>query len=166
MTISQGVNAIRKLSFATAGTFVVLAGLASPDSAAAQQCIVTATFSTTGPQVFVVPIGVTTISVDAFGAQGGSLPSAAFPGVGGQGGRATIASMPVTPGESLQVQVGGQGTSVPGPINSTPSPVRPVDTPTAVMAAPASPAAVADKAPRILARAAAAHRWSRAVRRD
>ncbi len=59
------------------------------------------TFSYTGgTQSFTVPIGVTSITVDAYGAQGGSG--------GGLGGRVQ-ATLVVTPGQALQVRVGGQG---------------------------------------------------------
>jgi hypothetical protein len=57
-------------------------------------------------QTFVVPTGVTRVTITASGASGGA--SAYESGVSGLGGwvRATI---PVTPGESLAVFVGGQG---------------------------------------------------------
>lgn len=58
-----------------------------------------------GTSTFQVPAGVCSISVTAFGAQGGSIS-----GVGGLGGEAT-ATIAVTPGEVLQVRVGGQGLS-------------------------------------------------------
>jgi hypothetical protein len=62
------------------------------------------TFNFTGTvQTFTVPAGVSQITVDAFGAQGG--------GGGGLGGRAT-ATFSVTPGETLQVTVGGQGLDI------------------------------------------------------
>ncbi len=67
----------------------------------------TATFNYTGAQQsFTVPVGITSITVDAQGAQGG--------GNGGLGGRA-IATIPVTPGEVLQVWVGGRPTAQLGP---------------------------------------------------
>jgi hypothetical protein len=74
---------------------------------------VTQTFAFTGaPQVFVVPAGVTQITVAALGAQGGAgIPNfAGIGGTGGQGGQveATIA---VTPGTVFQINVGGQGGS-------------------------------------------------------
>lgn len=67
----------------------------------------TATFNFTGAQQsFTVPSGVTTITVDAQGAQGGAN--------GGLGGRA-VATIPVTPGEVLEVWVGGRPTQEIGP---------------------------------------------------
>lgn len=67
----------------------------------------TATFNFTGAmQTFTVPVGVTSITVDAQGAQGGAN--------GGLGGRA-VATIPVTPGEVLEVWVGGRPTQEIGP---------------------------------------------------
>ncbi len=60
---------------------------------------------TGGPQMFVVPQGCNTaVQVDAFGAEGGGNSVAA----GGMGGH-TQATIPVTPGETLYVYVGGTG---------------------------------------------------------
>ena len=56
-------------------------------------------------QTYVVPSGVSWITVDALGARGGENSSAARLSAGGRGGR-TQAVMPVTAGESLQVNVG------------------------------------------------------------
>jgi hypothetical protein len=67
------------------------------------------TFNFTGSvQTYTVPGGVTAISVDLAGGQGGNYPSPAA--AGGLGGRAqgTIA---VTPGQVLQVYVGSAGTN-------------------------------------------------------
>jgi hypothetical protein len=57
-------------------------------------------------QTFTVPPGVTSITVTAYGAQGGAGDLA-----GGLGGRAT-ATIPVTPGEVLNVYVGGAGRTI------------------------------------------------------
>jgi hypothetical protein len=66
----------------------------------------TTTFSFTGgAQTFTVPHDVTRVTIDDLGAQGGLA--------GGNGGEAT-ATISVTPGEVLQVNVGGQG-GVPDP---------------------------------------------------
>jgi hypothetical protein len=68
----------------------------------------TTTFTYTGgTQTYTVPVGVTSITVDVYGAQGGFGYN--VPNVGaGLGGRlqATVA---VTPGEVLNIYVGGQG---------------------------------------------------------
>ncbi len=57
-------------------------------------------------QTFTVPAGVTTLTVIAQGAQGGSAVQGVVPG--GQGGSVT-ATLTVVPGETLNVLVGGQG---------------------------------------------------------
>ncbi|MFE3186436.1 PxKF domain-containing protein [Streptomyces violascens] len=65
----------------------------------------TATFSYTGSaQTFTVPAWVTSVSVDAFGAQGQDGPVGGS--AGGQGGEAQ-ATLSVTPGQVLQINVGG-----------------------------------------------------------
>lgn len=61
---------------------------------------------TGGPQIYVVPPGVTSINVTMSGAQGAS-PSGG--GTGGLGGSVS-ATIAVNPGEVLQVMVGGSGT--------------------------------------------------------
>jgi hypothetical protein len=50
---------------------------------------------------FTVPAGITSLTVDAYGAQGGGA-------LGGPGGRTTF-TITVIPGETLTVDVGGQG---------------------------------------------------------
>jgi hypothetical protein len=67
-------------------------------------------FSTPGTFEWVVPDGVTSVTVDAFGAAGGGVLYPSSPVPGGQGGR-TRATISVTPGETLQVNVGGEGDS-------------------------------------------------------
>lgn len=65
----------------------------------------TQTFNYTGSvQTFTVPVGVTSISIDARGAQGGG----SFGGAGGLGARMT-GNFTVTPGQVLSVVVGEQG---------------------------------------------------------
>ena len=77
--------------------------LALPSSAAA----VTETFVYTGgAQSWVVPAGVSEATFTLYGAEGGSSSSGTV--AGGLGGSAT-ATIAVTPGESLQVNVGGEG---------------------------------------------------------
>jgi hypothetical protein len=66
-------------------------------------------FSYTGAvQQWVVPVGVTQVFIDVFGAQGGN--SMTSTGRGGLGGKVR-AILPVTPGETLLLMVGGQPTS-------------------------------------------------------
>ena len=86
---------IRKIRASLLGALLAC-GL-SAGAAAAQTSV---TFTATGSaQTFVVPAGVTSVQIDASGAQGFS---------GGLGGRAT-GSLVVTPGETLQINVGGAG---------------------------------------------------------
>lgn len=72
----------------------------------------TETFSFTGAQQnFTVPAGVTSITVEAWGAEGGDgndEGGAGVPGAGANGGKVT-ATITVTPGETLAIFVGGQG---------------------------------------------------------
>ena len=68
------------------------------------------TFNYTGGlQSYPVPAGVTKVTIDASGAAGGSATNAA----GGSGAR-LVASFTVTPGETLNVIVGGTGGIKPG----------------------------------------------------
>jgi len=65
----------------------------------------TVTFNYTGAmQTFTVPPCVTSLTVDVIGAKGGDLNTA----IGGNGGR-TQCTFPVTPGEVLNIYVGGLG---------------------------------------------------------
>ena len=97
---------------AALGSGVASVGLlsAAPPAGAAPSCTgtttVTCTFSFTGDtQSFTVPSGVTRLTIDVRGAQGGGVA----PDVkGGLGGEATQ-TIPVTPGAVLQVRVGGMG---------------------------------------------------------
>ncbi|MCF3179314.1 Ig-like domain repeat protein [Streptomyces polychromogenes] len=76
----------------------------------------TCTYTGVGTDTFTVPAGVGEVKVDLFGAEGGSAagfvmpapPNAGAPG--GLGGE-TRATLPVTPGQSLQITVGGVGSS-------------------------------------------------------
>jgi hypothetical protein len=78
---------------------------------AASASATTETFNYTGAaQTWTVPAGVTSATFDLYGAQGGTYAIGAEPGVGGLGGRAT-ATISVTPGDSIQVDVGGAGFS-------------------------------------------------------
>jgi len=62
-------------------------------------------------QTYFVPAGVTSISVDVRGAQGGNGTCVSgIPGIGGRGGRVTSA-LSVTPGQTLYLFVGGSTTS-------------------------------------------------------
>jgi len=79
----------------------------------------TVTFDYTGGvQTWAVPVGVTQVSLEAWGAQGGGayyLGIGGFQDDGGLGGSAS-GQLAVTPGDTLYIYVGGQ----PTPLNSTP----------------------------------------------
>ena len=67
----------------------------------------TQTFDYTGAeQQFIVPAGVTSITVTAHGAKGGNGYNASS---GGGLGGTTTATISVTPGETLAILVGGMG---------------------------------------------------------
>jgi uncharacterized repeat protein (TIGR01451 family) len=74
-----------------------------------QSCV---TFDTPGTHSFQVPAWVHEVDAAVYGAQGGDVPNAvaAQSGTGGLGGGATGLPIPVTPGETLDVAVGGRGT--------------------------------------------------------
>jgi len=72
------------------------------------------TFSYTGTeQTFTVPAGVTSITVDAYGAQGGSNSPSTNVNFGGY----VQADIAVTPGSTIYVYVGEQPTGLPGGFN-------------------------------------------------
>jgi hypothetical protein len=69
----------------------------------------TVTFGYTGAaQQWTVPPGVTQATFDLYGAQGGSGYNLGFAFPGGTGGRAT-ATLPLTPGDTITIMVGGKG---------------------------------------------------------
>jgi hypothetical protein len=98
-------------SIVCAISLAALAALAAPPSASAATTITFNFLANCPAQPFLVPAGVTSVTIEAFGASGG--PGGAS-GAGGDGGGAT-ATIPVTPGETLQVFVGGQGKLPPQP---------------------------------------------------
>ncbi|MFK7784356.1 MAG: glycine-rich protein [Crocinitomicaceae bacterium] len=72
------------------------------------------TFTYTGAQqTFIVPAGVTSISVDAFGAQGGANNPATNVNYGGR----VQSDIAVTPGATIYVYVGGQANGLAGGFN-------------------------------------------------
>lgn len=74
----------------------------------------TQTFIYTGSfQSFTVPVGVTSITVDAYGAQGGSNSPSTNVNFGGH----VHADLPVTPGAYIDIFVGGQATDLIGGYN-------------------------------------------------
>lgn len=87
----------------TAGTALALV---APAGASASALTTTRIFSATGAeQSFVVPAGISRISVLAIAGAGGDAL-----GTGGQGAQVS-AALPVTPGETLYLEVGGTGGS-------------------------------------------------------
>ena len=107
---------LRTRRLAVIGAATLASGLASIGSLSAAApragaAAVTKTFSFVGHQQFFhVPAGVTLVTIEALGAQGGSSREAGDSPVsvaGGKGGMAT-ATIPVTTGEELTVFVGGQ----------------------------------------------------------
>ncbi len=99
---------IRRSAGAVAVALLAAAGFAVP--AGGQSGEVSEPFEFSGEaEDFVVPAGVCSVTIDAFGAAGGDYLGTEIPTVGGLGGRAT-AIVPVTPGETLVVRVGGRGT--------------------------------------------------------
>jgi hypothetical protein len=94
-----------------AAVLVVVPGVAG----AGGPSLVTETFTYTGnDQTFTVPPLVTSVEVTAYGAQGGGAQGSAGGGdatstlAGALGGR-VVTTLAVTPGEELQVNVGGRG---------------------------------------------------------
>jgi hypothetical protein len=92
------------LAVVALGVIALVATLPSGAGAAPES----QSFDTPGSHSFVVPDGVTQITVDAHGAAGGGINYPGNPVQGGLGGR-TVATIAVTPGETLQVNVGGEG---------------------------------------------------------
>ncbi|MBK9994689.1 MAG: M36 family metallopeptidase [Saprospiraceae bacterium] len=72
---------------------------------------------TGGMQTWVVPTGVTSITIEAWGAEGGSAPynlsTCGNLDMGGNGGYAT-GTAAVTPGQTINIFVGGRGQNGPG----------------------------------------------------
>src|SRR5262245_34877754 len=98
----MGFAALGALALAAAPA---LSGITSAGAQAVQEPIVVQ-FDEVGTSAFTVPADVHCVAVDAVGAAGGGA-SASFgePGNGGE----TIATIGVTPGSALQVNVGGIG---------------------------------------------------------
>ncbi|MGW1895467.1 Ig-like domain-containing protein [Streptomyces sp. NPDC002004] len=77
----------------------------------------TCTYASTGTDTFTVPDGVSAVDVDLFGAEGGSaagyvVPNPPATGAPGGLGGETHATLPVRPGQRLQITVGAAG--IPG----------------------------------------------------
>ena len=99
------VQPIRRIFAALGSLAIAAAGLAALEAPAQA---VTQTYGYTGgPQIYVVPDAVTSVTVSLQGAQGGSPASG---GTGGKGATVT-ATIAVNPGEVLMLMVGGNGSS-------------------------------------------------------
>lgn len=95
------------------GTFIIYVTGVNPVIGRDGQGRTTYTFASTGAEEkWIVPAGVTKIKIEAWGAQGGSIPSPSST-PGGLGGYA-YGETSVTPGETLSLFVGtvGYGTSI------------------------------------------------------
>ena len=97
------------VTVADSGTCGAIASYASPTATNSCTIAGTVTFNYTAPalQTFTVPTGVTSINIDASGAQGGSV-TVSCPATGGLGARMQ-GDFAVTPGEGLSIMVGQAG---------------------------------------------------------
>ena len=95
------------MKFRLLGALVALVPLWAAASAAPAAADQFQTFAIPGTQAFTVPFGITQVTVDAFGAPGGtdSANNGCVPGAGGE----VQATLPVTGGEKLSIGVGGAG---------------------------------------------------------
>ena len=92
--------------------FVLAAGLTAVFAGAAGPTPVTTTFAFSGAmETFMVPAGVTSITVTLDGGEGGAscLMGTPSPGVPGGKGARVVATLAVSPGEQYEVRAGGMG---------------------------------------------------------
>jgi hypothetical protein len=111
------------LVFAVAGAALFAAFLAGGAASATNPPTVLAEFTTPGTYAWVVPAKVKFVTFDVFGAEGGSaVDDSTVPGtivaLGGRGGEA-LAGFPVTPGQTIQIVVGGRGENSSGVTRGT-----------------------------------------------
>ncbi len=107
------------MRFGVVGAVWGLFMAAGPFTAAAdpQSCL--GSFGYTGAKVScVIPPGVSAVHVVAVGGQGGTVPSADAMGSGGGLGAIVKSNLAVTPGEILDVYVGGNGGSLATAVNA------------------------------------------------
>ncbi len=95
--------------FALIGATALIVGAMSIASSPVHASVESQTFDVPGTYDFLVPAGVTAVTVDAYGSSGGS--GGGTPTVTGGLGGHTTATIAVTPGETLKVVVGGAGQS-------------------------------------------------------
>ena len=110
-TFANPVSMPTQTQQTTSPKAAVSAALSAPVS-----CITTKTFNYTGAmQTFTVPAGVTSITIETYGAGGGSGANGSSAGtttnLGGVGGKGSKAkgTLSVTPGQILNIFVGGAG---------------------------------------------------------
>ncbi len=97
--------------FASGDTFTVSPTSTTTYYAQSQAEIIQNTFNYTGgAQTFTVPAGITQIDIDAYGARGGNSYNTTGVGLGGR----VQTTMDVTPGQVLNIYVGGEGASYAG----------------------------------------------------
>ena len=90
------------------GLALAPAAVAPPAASAAPTCTTTGatttcTFSTVGTDTWTVPVGVTQATFDVHGAQGGTGGASTGQNAAGGRGARLRATLPVTPGATLQV---------------------------------------------------------------
>ena len=117
---ASGTGNIASFNAINTGTAPVVATVTVTPSTISGGGPGSATFNFTGGmQTFTVPAGVTSINIQAFGAQGGTGAiggNAVLGGTGGLGASAT-GTLAVVPGQVLNIFVGGQGASPAGGFN-------------------------------------------------
>lgn len=105
-----GARGFARSRGALLAAIALVVGATSATSSSAQMTSVTFVF-VGGPETFVVPGGVTTLALEAYGAEGGR--GGPDGGAAGSGGRVST-SLSVAPGQSLEVIVGGRGSDAAG----------------------------------------------------
>jgi hypothetical protein len=98
-----GLSAVGALSLGLAGSAAATEPPAACLTPIGNTCAFTYAY-TGAVQTFVVPPGVSRLTLDLYGAQGGSSGAQS----GGMGGRTTATNVLVTPGQTLYLYVGGQ----------------------------------------------------------
>jgi hypothetical protein len=105
-----------KQSLQTVKSVLFGAGLVAFSAASYAQIQTDSLNFTGGIQTYTVPCGVTSINIEAYGAQGGTGATGGNASTGGFGGLGGYASgtLDVTPGQVLNIFVGGAGTTLAG----------------------------------------------------
>ncbi len=106
--LSRASHRRARLGFGAVGVLLAASALAAATSVAATPPTVTEAFSSTGAeQLFTVPAGVTSVRVQVIGGAGHAATSSGYelsPSPGGVGAE-VAGTLPVTPGETLYVEV-------------------------------------------------------------